>query len=180
MLPIRIPRGPAANTRALLALCFAALALPASATLYKWTDANGRVVYSDQPPPGDVKTEIVQGAPPPSNPNAVKDMAAKDLEMRKRSKDAVEKEKKDEAVRAAEAKRNEQCTRVDAQIRQLAAGQVALMRINEKGETVYMDDAARRKEREDLVAWQRQNCGPGAAAAAAAAANAPAAGAPAK
>jgi len=151
---------------ALVALALCAVALPAAATLYKWTDANGRVVYSDQPPPGDVKTQIVQGAPPPSNPNAVKDMANKDLELRKRAKDAAEKEKKDETARAEMAKRNEQCTRVEGQIRQLAAEQLALVRVNEKGETVYVDDATRRKEREDLAAWQKQNCGAAAAAAA--------------
>lgn len=152
---------------ALVALSLCAVALPAAAALYKWTDANGRVVYSDQPPPGDVKTQIVQGAPPPSNPNAVKDMANKDLELRKRAKDAAEKEKKEETARAEMAKRNEQCTRVEGQIRQLAAEQLALVRVNEKGETVYVDDATRRKEREDLAAWQKQNCGPAAAAGAA-------------
>lgn len=152
--------------RALLAMSFCALALPATAALYKWTDANGRVVYSDQPPPGDVKTQIVQGAPPPSNPNAVKDMANKELELKKRAKDAAEKEKKEETARAEQVKRNEQCTRVEGQIRQLSAEQIALVRLNEKGETVYVDDATRRKEREDLAAWQKQNCGPAAAAAA--------------
>ena len=38
------------------------------AALYKWTDANGRVVYSDQPPAGDVKVDTVAGPPPPANP----------------------------------------------------------------------------------------------------------------
>lgn len=154
--------------RTLCALALCAAALPAAATLYKWTDANGRVVYSDQPPPGDVKTQIVQGAPPPSNPNAVKDMANKDLELKKRAKDAAEKEKKEETARAEQVRRNEQCARVEGQIRQLAAEQIALVRMNEKGETVYVDDATRRKEREDLATWQKQNCGPAAAQGAAA------------
>jgi hypothetical protein len=143
-----------------VALALATLALPDAAALYKWTDANGRVVYSDQPPPGNVKTETIQGAPPPANPNAVKEMAAKELELKKRGKEAVEKDKKDETARAEAVKRNEQCTRVEMQMRQLSAEQIALVRINEKGETVYVDDATRRKEREDLAAWQKQNCGP--------------------
>ena len=33
--------------------------LPAAAALYKWTDANGRVVYSDQPPTPSVKAETL-------------------------------------------------------------------------------------------------------------------------
>lgn len=31
------------------------LAVPASAELYRWTDADGRVHYSDQPPPASIK-----------------------------------------------------------------------------------------------------------------------------
>jgi hypothetical protein len=130
----------------------------ASATLYKWTDANGRVVYSDQPPTGNVKTEIVQGAPPPSNPNAVKDLAAKEVELKKRQTDAADKDKKSEAERVALAKRNEQCVRTQSQIRQLASEQIALIRYNEKGEVVYIDDETRRKERADLENWVKQNC----------------------
>ena len=32
----------------------------AAAALYKWTDAQGRIVYSDQPPAANVKTEPTQ------------------------------------------------------------------------------------------------------------------------
>ena len=34
-----------------------AIALPAPAAMYKWVDAQGRVQYSDQPPPPGVKVE---------------------------------------------------------------------------------------------------------------------------
>ena len=37
------------------------------AALYKWTDANGRVVYSDQPPPA-VKAESQRGRRRPRIP----------------------------------------------------------------------------------------------------------------
>jgi hypothetical protein len=144
--------------RGLAVLVCTLLALPAAAALYKWTDANGHVVYSDQPPPGDVKTETLKGPPPPANPNAVKDMAAKDLELKKKRADAAEKDKKAETQRADANKRAEQCQRAQLQVRQLAAEQVPITRINEKGETVYMDDATRRKERDLIEVWVRQNC----------------------
>ena len=64
----------AAPTAAAVAIACAVAAGSAGATLYKWTDANGRVVYSDQPPTGNVKVEIVGGAPPPDNPNAAREM----------------------------------------------------------------------------------------------------------
>ena len=135
------------------------LALPASAVLYKWTDATGRVVYSDLPPTGDVKVEIVNGPAPAANPNAVKEMAAKDVEMKKRQAEAAEKEKKSETDRVQVAKRNEQCQRAQMQIKQLGAEQVAFVRYNEKGEVVYVDDATRRKERTELELWTKANCG---------------------
>ena len=145
---------------ALALLVCGGLALPAAsyAALYKWVDANGRVVYSDQPPTGNVKAEIVQGAPPPSNPNAVKEMAAKEAEFKKRQLDATENTKKAETQRAENTKRGEQCVRTQTQIKQLAAEQIGLVRYNEKGEIVYIDDATRRKEREQLELWVKANC----------------------
>jgi hypothetical protein len=131
---------------------------PVSAALYKWTDANGRVVYSDQPPNGDFKIETMKGPPPPANPNAVKEMAAKELELKKRQTDAAETQKKTDTQRAELAKKSEQCSRMQAQIRQLAAEQISLVRLNEKGEQVYVDDATRRKEREELELRMKANC----------------------
>ena len=47
------------RTPLLLAACLLAvtLASSAAAALYKWTDAQGRTVYSDQPPSTSVKSE---------------------------------------------------------------------------------------------------------------------------
>jgi hypothetical protein len=144
--------------RYLLALCTAALALPASAALYKWTDASGRVVYSDIPPTGDVKVEIVTGTPPPANPNAVKDMAAQQVELKKRQAEAAEKEKKAEEKRLEVNKMAEQCERARLQVKQLAAGQIPYVRMNDKGEMVYLDDDTRRREREETEKWISQAC----------------------
>ena len=48
-----------AATHALIAIGVLALGVaPALATTYKWTDANGRVVYSDQPPTGKFNTKL--------------------------------------------------------------------------------------------------------------------------
>jgi Domain of unknown function (DUF4124) len=143
---------------AAFALGFTLLPAPASAALYKWTDANGRVVYSDQPPLGDVKIETLQGPPPPANPNAVKEMAVKELELKKRQTDAAEKDKKADSQRAELAKKAEACARMQAQIKQLAAEQISLIRVNEKGEPVYIDDATRRKERDELERQVKASC----------------------
>ena len=130
----------------------------AAAALYKWTDANGRVVYSDQPPTGNVKYERVDGAPPPSNPNAVKEMAAREAEFNKRQTDATKADKKSDADRIQQAKVVEMCNRARSNIRTLAAEQVALVRHNEKGEQVVVDDVTRRRERTEIEAWVKANC----------------------
>src|SRR5450755_4484747 len=79
---------------------FLALASTASqAILYKWTDENGHVVYGDQPPPG-AKPEKLNPNIGPANPNAVRDMASKDAEIKKRQQqraDEVAKSAKDDA-----------------------------------------------------------------------------------
>ena len=155
-LPMAMPRITAA---VLLAAGAFALAGPVSGTLYKWTDANGRVVYSDQPPPGNVKVETIQGAPPPSNPNAVKELAAKEAEYKKRQLDAADAAKKAEAQRAELAKVGDACTRAQLRIKQLAAEMIGLARYNEKGEIVLVDEATRRREREQLDNWYKANCG---------------------
>src|SRR5689334_16577704 len=129
-----------------------------AATLYKWTDASGRVVYSDQPPPGNVKSEILKGPPPPANPNAVKDLANKELEYRQRQLDKAEASAKAEKDSAAAKARADDCTQVKGEMQQLAQGDLSFYRINEKGERVAMDDASRRAERERLGKWMRENC----------------------
>lgn len=130
---------------------------PAAATLYKWTDANGRVVYSDQLPAGNVKAEIVQG-PPPASAAAIKDLNKQEGEFKKRQLDAAESAKKSDAQRADNAKRNEMCTRALGQARTLAAEDIPIVRKNAKGEDVFVDNAVRRRERTEIDQWIKANC----------------------
>src|SRR5690242_21964270 len=69
-------------------LLAAGYAAGAAAALYKWTDAQGRIVYSDQPPQANVKTELLRRAPPPANPNAATDLAQRLADCRQRQADA--------------------------------------------------------------------------------------------
>ena len=153
------------NIRRSLPAVLAALLLlnagPSVATLYKWTDANGRAVYSDQPPAGNIKSEIVQGPPPPSNSPAVKDPYNQEGEFKKRQFDASENAKKSDAQRAESAKRNETCTRALGQTRTLAAEEIPIVRKNAKGEDVFLDNEIRRRERADLDVWIKANCSSG-------------------
>jgi Skp family chaperone for outer membrane proteins len=151
-----MPRTTTFAALAAAALCL--VAVPAAAALYKWVDANGRVVYSDQPPTGNVKAETLNAPPPPANPNAAKELAQKDAEFKKRHAARAEVDAKADKDRAAKGKRSEECTQASSSLAQLSWGQVIMYRANEKGEQVPMDDAARQKERVRIEGWMKENC----------------------
>lgn len=139
---------------ALLATAWCGLA---GAQAYKWTDANGRVQYSDKPPGGvDVK-EIKRptgssspGAAVPgtnaSSPSGPQSMAEKEQAFRKRQIDQQEAERK-LAKSDAEAKnRQEQCQRARQYLAGLEAGG-RQKRYDAKGEPYFLDDDAIDREK---------------------------------
>lgn len=133
------------------------LTLPAAAQTYKWTDKDGKIHYSDQPPPSAAKDESVikraKNAPPPPAATAGAPAAEKgknaapkaatpqeqEAEFRKRQvanaeKEAAEKKKADDA---AEKKTN--CDAAKAQLANLQAGG-RITRNNAKGEREFLSD----------------------------------------
>jgi len=137
-----------------LPLALVLFILPAWGGLYKWTDENGKVHYSDQPPPGDAKQsqtmkESKSAATAPSaagaKPAAAKTPAEQEMEFRKRRLEAAEAEAKGkkEADAAEEKKRN--CERANAQVASLQRGG-RMTRPGPNGEQIYMSDAEIAKE----------------------------------
>ena len=136
-----------------LALCL--LVLPAWAGLYKWTDENGKVHYSDQPPPGDVKKSetVKQPKLAPSAPavagakpsDTAKTPAQQEMDFRKRRLEAAEAEAKakKETEAAEEKKRN--CERATAHVASLQHGG-RFTRPGPNGEQIYMNDEEIAKE----------------------------------
>jgi hypothetical protein len=136
-----------------LTLC---LALPAAAQMYKWVDSNGKIHYSDKPPPGNVKTEKLRTpAQPASAPaaSAPKDGAQKDTaktgpksvaeqEQAFRKRQAEEtKTEQEQAQKETEVRdRAENCKRAKAALANLELGG-RQTRIDEKGERAFLSDA---------------------------------------
>jgi hypothetical protein len=144
-----------------LALC---VALPASAQMYKWVDSDGKVQYSDKPPPSNVKTEKLRtparaaGAPAASEGTGAaqkdaakgetpkdaakagpKTAAQEEQAFRKRQLDAA-KAQEDEGKKQAQARdKAENCRRAKASLANLQIGG-RQMRIDEKGERAFLDD----------------------------------------
>lgn len=140
-------------------LAAAALSLPpAHAAMYKWVDANGRVVYSDIPPSGDVKAERISGPAPAANPKAVKEMMSQEADLKKRQMQRAEDETKSEKAKVDNAKRAEQCNLMRGQLKALQMDNLQHYRINEKGERVLIDAATRKQQAERVEAYLREHC----------------------
>lgn len=135
-----------------LALC---VALPASAQLYKWVDSNGKVQYSDKPPPSDIKTEKLReparaasapaageakgGTQKDAAKTGPKSAAEQEQAFRKRQLEAA-KAQEDEGKKQAQARdKAENCKRAKAALANLQLGG-RQMHVDEKGERVFLDD----------------------------------------
>lgn len=133
----------------------------AGAVLYKWTDAQGRVVYSDQPPPPNVKSAQLQAAPPPANPNAARELAEKEAADRKRGADEVAARAAADKAHSAQAALAQDCAMAKGNLQQLADLATPVTRYGADGQREVMSDAARTQERTRLTAWMRDNHCPG-------------------
>lgn len=118
-------------------------AAESQAVLYKWTDENGRVVYGDQPP-ASVKAERVNPGIAPADPGAVRSMAAKDAEIRKRQQERADAEAKADKDLADGKKRADACTQARGRIRTLKSD-ANVYRYNEKGDKIFFEPAERQK-----------------------------------
>jgi hypothetical protein len=119
----------------------AALAGSASiAAMYKWVDENGRVSYGDTPPAG-VKAERMSTGPA-ADPAAVRDLATKDAELRKRMQQRNDDDAKVQKDRVADNLRLTQCQQGVGRNKSLRQD-ANVYRYNEKGDKVFLDAAAR-------------------------------------
>ena len=120
------------------------------AAMYKWVDENGRVVYGDTPPAG-VKAERMNTGTAPADPAAVRDMAAKDAEIKKRMQQRTDEEAKVDKERVDYNLRRSQCQQAYGRVKSLRED-ANVYRYNEKGERVFLNTAAR----EEMIAQNQK------------------------
>lgn len=137
-------------------LCLASalvMTLPAQAQVHKWVDANGKVQYSDQAPPGkagvetlrvDKRTTPAPVAGTPADKPAAKSLADRELEYRQRQVAAEEAQKKQAQADAENKIKQENCAGARGNLKILEQG-ARVYNYDAKGERVYLDDAARSK-----------------------------------
>ena len=128
----------------------------AFAALSKWVDENGKVHYSDQPPPANVKAKTLRvtseaaapvsasGVAAESAPVAQKTIAEREAELKKTQlakKQAADKAAQEQARIDAE---KADCAAAQLNLRALQEG-MRIVEIDAKGERSYLDDAQRRQ-----------------------------------
>ena len=154
-----------------------------AAAQWAWKDDNGRVVYSDRPPPSTVKSDkIVQQpasrqtvlpasaaasepAKPPSDsatpaaaPPAQKSTAEREMEFRKRQQERADAEKKANEEQARAAAKSSECERAKTYLRALEEGH-RVVRTDAAGNLEHLDDAQRASEVERTRKMMQSTCG---------------------
>ncbi len=126
---------------------------PVAAQTYKWTDAEGKVHYSDQPPPanareqGTVKTLKPSAPAAASTPTESGTPAAKantyseqEAEFKKRQVEAAEREAAEKQKAAEAAQKKKYCEAARAALKNYEMGG-RFTTTNAQGERDYLTDA---------------------------------------
>lgn len=120
------------------------------AQVYRWVDPDGRVHYSDQPPPGARQYEQLRGGRPAAPEAAPENQAAEtpappsyqeqDAEFRRRQVERAERAAQEQKAREEAAVRQRQCSEARNQLAALQSGQ-RIARFNAQGEREILDEA---------------------------------------
>ena len=139
---------------ALLAL---APALAAADQVYKWTDEQGHVHFSQTPPPSTKAQQVTVNvsAPDPQSLQNEQQLQQQLADKDKAAKDAAAKDQKDPN---AEALKKVECDDLRTQLAALQQGGRAAT-VDEQGHVTYLDDAARAKQIATIQAQMAKNCG---------------------
>jgi hypothetical protein len=124
------------------------LAPAALAQLYKWVDKDGRVTYSDQPPPAQQSKQlnISTGVTGPGAASAPRPAGEAEKDAQKAKTAAAEKAQKDEEAARAKKQNEEYCARARAYLKTVTdGGRIATYDAN--GERILMDDQQLEAER---------------------------------
>jgi hypothetical protein len=127
----------------LLFFCALAFSAHAHAELYKWTDAQGKVHYTDQPP--TVNVEVIKGTAAgqtDTTTRAVQSLDAQDQAYKKRLQEAEEARAKAEKETEAARIRRDNCERVRNNLANLQ-NRPRVYTTDAGGQRTYMDDTAR-------------------------------------
>jgi len=135
--------------------------------MYKWVDAQGRVHYSDQPPPPDAReahslkraggpASLEESEADEDDDSAAKSYVEKEKEFQRRRAEKAEQETKAKELAKAEEERKRNCELARSNLQSASAGG-RITRRNAQGELEYLDendlDQARDRAQQAVNEW---------------------------
>ena len=140
-----------------LPVCLLLLSFSAYGALTKWVDAEGKVHYSDEPPPLDVKAKKLTTPSPASGVPAPKTYLEREAELKKTQKAKEEAEQKAAKQQEETLTKQKNCASLRTNLTTLE-NSPRITSYNDKGERIIMDDAARKQQMEDVRKEISKNC----------------------
>jgi hypothetical protein len=169
----------------LLVALAGALVAPSAAAQYQWRDDNGRMVFSDRPPPSTVPPGNVVRSPArppaaradaprradaepaasaasdaagePASAAGPASVADRELASRKRAAERAEKDKRDAEQRATAERRDRFCEEARTALRTLESG-MRVARVNAQGEREFLSEDERERRASELKRDVQQEC----------------------
>ena len=130
----------------------------AHSAMYKWTDENGKVVYSQSPPP---KGQVTKIKPPPP-PGESTESAQKKLQQRLQRLEDLKEDKQLAGEKAAKEEKSrqetaDQCKKAKSDLAALSGGPNRMYKLPD-GSYQRMTDTERQKRIDERKKYITKNC----------------------
>jgi len=127
-----------------LFLCFVSLSINAYGVLNRWVDSDGKIYYSDEQPPTNVKSQTLLVSSPVSGVPAQKTVAEREMDRQKALKAKDEADAKAAQQQELLLAKQKNCDSAKLNLRTFESSQ-PVQTINEKGERTLIDATTRQQ-----------------------------------
>lgn len=141
-----------------LLICLLLLSANAHGALHKWVDVDGKVQYSDEPPPGNVKAQTLTAPSAASDVPAQKSVLEREAERKKTKQSREEAEQKAAKQQEEVQAKQKNCNGLRANLATLE-NSPNISSYNAQGGMAIMDNATRQQEIAETRKQIGANCG---------------------
>jgi hypothetical protein len=135
-----------------------AVATSASAEIYKWVDKDGKVQYSDSPPPAAQAKQLNISPGPASPAGAQPTYVEREKDYQKRVADQKDVAKKEEDAGKLAEQKEATCKNATAALKAFDM-QIPIWRTDASGERTYLSDEQREAEKLKAQKAMEESCG---------------------
>lgn len=132
-----------------LPACLLLISVGANGALNKWVDADGKVHYSDEAPPENVKAKTLTAPPLSGDAPVPQTLAEREAERKKAKRAKEETAQKAAKQQEEEQAKKDECNRLRANLSTLA-NSPRIVTYDANGESVIMGDEARQQKVDEI------------------------------